>query len=69
MGLSLEQFVKRLEDSVILASETLLEFLPPRQNPKDAEDLARELVRHKKLTQFQVDQLWNGNGKSLVLDN
>ena len=65
----LEQFVKHLEDSGILAGETLKEFLPPKSDPKDAEELARELVRQKKLTKFQAEQVWQGKGGSLVLDN
>ena len=40
MAVSLEQFVKQLEDCGILASETLKEFLPPMSEPKDAEELA-----------------------------
>ena len=69
MTAPLEQFVKQLEDSGILASDTLRDFLPPRSEPKDAEDLARELVRRKKLTKFQAEEVWRGNGKSLTLGN
>ena len=29
----------------------------------------RELVRQKKLTKFQAEQIWQGRGKSLVLGN
>src|SRR5579872_4602975 len=50
MAVPLEQFVKQLEDSGILAAETLMDFIPPRAPPKDAEELAKELVRQKKLT-------------------
>ena len=50
MAVPLEKFVKQLEDSGILAGDTLKDFLPPKSEPKDAEELARELVRHKKLT-------------------
>lgn len=69
MGLPLEQFVRQLEDSGILAAETLQDFIPPRASPKDAEELARELVRHKKLTKFQAEEVYRGKGKSLVLGN
>lgn len=65
----LEQFAKHLEASGILSDDTLKEFLPPRQNPRDAEELVRELLRQKKLTKFQAEELWRGNGKSLVLGN
>ena len=69
MAVALEQFVQQLEDSEILAGDTLREFLPPNAAPKNAEDLARELVRQRKLTKFQATQLWQGKGKSLVLGN
>lgn len=69
MALSLEQFVKDLEQSGVLSSETLADFLPPRASPRDAEALARELVRQKKLTKFQAEMLWQRKGRSLVLGN
>jgi len=69
MPVPLEQFVKHLEDSGILAGDTLQEFIPPKASPKDAEELVRELVRQKKLTKFQAEQVWLGKGKSLVLGN
>jgi serine/threonine protein kinase len=69
MPVPLEQFVKHLEDSGILVGDTLQDFIPPKASPKDAEDLARELVRQKKLTKFQAEQVWHGKGKSLVLGN
>ncbi len=69
MAVPLEQFVKHLEDSGILDSDTLRDFIPPKSTPKNAEDLARELVRQKKLTKFQAEAVINGKGKSLVLDN
>lgn len=69
MAPALEQFIRQLEDSGVLAAETLKDFIPPRASPKDAEDLARELVHQKKLTNFQAGELWRGKGKSLVLGN
>ncbi len=69
MAVLLEQFVKQLEDSGILAGDTLKSFIPPQASPKDAEELARELVKQKKLTKFQVEQLYAGKGKSLTLGN
>jgi len=68
MALPLEQFVKHLEDSGILG-DTLKDFVPPNGSPKDAEDLARELVRKKKLTKFQAEEVYRGKGKSLTLGN
>src|SRR5579872_6752105 len=69
MPLPVEQFVKQLEDSGILAGDTLRDFIPPKSNPKDAEELACALVRQKKLTRFQAHEIYRGQGKSLVLGN
>jgi len=69
MAVPLEQFLKHLEDSGILAGDTIKEFIPPVATPKDAEELARELVRKKKLTKFQAEEVYRGKGKSLVLGN
>ncbi len=69
MAVPVEQFVKQLEDSGILAGDTLQDFIPPKASPKDAEELARELIRKKKLTKFQAEQVYLGQGKSLILDN
>ncbi len=69
MAVPLEKFVKQLEDSGILAGETLRQFIPPSADPKDAEELVRELVRKKKLTKFQAEEAYKGKAKSLVLGN
>jgi formylglycine-generating enzyme required for sulfatase activity len=69
MAVTFEQFVKQLEVSGILAGDTLKDFIPPKASPKDAEELARELVRKKKLTKFQAEEVYRGKGKSLVLGN
>lgn len=67
MGVPLDTFVKQLEDSGIIADETLMEFIPPRNEPKDADDLAAQLIRKQKLTRFQAQEIAKGNGRSLVL--
>src|ERR1700693_4445000 len=69
MPVPLEQFVKQLEDSGILAGDTLKDFIPPKAAPKDAQELARDLVRQKKLTKFQAEEVSKGKGKSLTLGN
>jgi serine/threonine protein kinase len=69
MAVALEKFVKQLEDSGIIAGDTLKDFLPPKNMPKDAQELALELVRQKKLTKFQAEEVSKGRGKSLVLGN
>ncbi|MBS0203197.1 MAG: protein kinase [Planctomycetes bacterium] len=69
MAVPLERFVKQLEDSGIIAGDTLKDFLPPKCEPKTAEELALELVRQKKLTKFQAEEVSKGRGKSLTLGN
>ena len=69
MALPLEKFIQQLEDSGIVSGETLKDFLPPRASPQNAEELALELVRKKKLTRFQAEVVSKGKGKTLVLGN
>jgi serine/threonine protein kinase len=69
MPVPLEKFVQQLEDSGILAGDAIKDFIPPKASPKDATELARELVRQKKLTEFQAEEVSKGKGKSLVLGN
>lgn len=69
MAVPLEKFVQQLEDSGVLAGDTLKDFIPPKASPKTAEELALELVRQKKLTKFQAEEVSKGKGKSLVLGN
>src|SRR4051812_43719136 len=69
MPVALDRFVQQLEDSGILAGDTIKDFIPPKASAKDAEELARELVRKKKLTRFQAEEVSKGKGKSLVLGN
>ena len=69
---SLEQFSKQLTDSGLLSVEDLSSILssfPADKPPQDGEELARELVRQKRLTKFQAEQIYLGKGKSLVLGN
>jgi hypothetical protein len=60
MAVPLDQFIKQLEGSGILAGDTLQNFIPPKSSPKDAEELARELIRQKKLTKFQAEEVSRG---------
>lgn len=69
MPIALEQFVKQLEDSGIVAPAKIREFLPPVSEPKDAAELARALIRSNHLTKYQVEQIVRGKGKSLFLGN
>ncbi len=69
MPVPLEKFIQHLEESGILVGDTIKDFVPPKASPKDAEDLAKELVRKKKLTRFQAEEIYKGKAKSLVLGN
>jgi serine/threonine protein kinase len=69
MTTRLQHFAKQLEESGVLDAETLRDFLPPKAQPKDSHELARELIRHKKLTRFQAEEAYRGKAQSLVLGN
>ncbi len=72
MALSIEQFQNQLTASGLFSAADVSAFLgtfPDGQQLKDGEALARELVRQKKLTKFQAEQLYAGKGNSLTLGN
>ncbi len=72
MALSTDQFRDHLTASGLLTAEdvsALLASLPEDKLPKDGEQLARELVKQKKLTKYQAEQIYAGKGKGLVLGN
>ena len=69
MPLELETFVKQLTDSGILTAGKLEDFVPPKASPKDAEELADELVKAGNLTQFQARRVLAGEVRSLILGN
>ncbi len=69
---TLKQFVQQSIAAGIFASDDLQAFLsglPADRRPQDAEHLARELVRERKLTAFQAQQILLGKAKHLVLGN
>ena len=72
MAVSLQAFIEQLAESQLLAAaevEQLVAALPQEKQPKDGEELARELVRQKKLTAYQAKAIYQGKSKSLVLGN
>src|ERR1700676_2804749 len=69
MVVALEQFVKQLTDSGVIAPGKLENFVPPKAHPKDAQELARQLVQSKQLTKFQAQEIYLGRAKSLILGN
>ncbi len=72
MALSVEQFTANLIESGLLTEEDVQSFVNStlqERPPKDGEQLAKELVRHKKLTKYQAEQTYLGRGKVLILGN
>ncbi|HPM84534.1 MAG TPA: hypothetical protein PLF81_27705, partial [Candidatus Anammoximicrobium sp.] len=72
MAISIDQFVHHLADSSLMSADevaALIDSLSADKKPHDAEQLAKELVRQKKLTAYQAQQVYAGKGKSLVLGN
>lgn len=73
MPLTVEQFTERVTSSGVFSNEQLRELLAglPANAPArmDGEALARELVKQKKLTKYQAEQIYVGKGKSLTLGN
>ncbi len=72
MPLTVEQFTQRLTSSGVMSEDDLRSWIasvPVEQRPKDGELLARELVKQKRLTKFQAEQIYAGKEKSLTLGN
>lgn len=69
MAITLGEFVQRLADSGLMSSEEIQTFhqsLPNAAQMREARELAWELVRAKRLTEFQAKALYNGKLKKLV---
>jgi tRNA A-37 threonylcarbamoyl transferase component Bud32 len=69
MSVPLEEFVKQLEESGVLASDTIHDLVPAKNPPQDADELAATLVAKKKLTKYQAELIIQGKGRALVLGN
>lgn len=69
MPAALDQFTKRLLQSGLLSATEIQAVVDGPAKPADSEQLARELVRLKRLTAYQAQQIYQGKGKSLVLGN
>ncbi len=70
MPQSIDQFRDNLVASGLLTTDdvdALLVSLPDGKQPKDGEQLARELVKQKKLTKYQAEQIYAGKAKALVM--
>src|SRR5580692_1291970 len=67
MAASLENVVKQLADSGIVAPGKLENFIPPKAHPQSVEELVAELVKNNHLTPFQAQQVKVGKAKALIL--
>ena len=70
MAVSLDQFSKQLTDSGVISGEDLNVFigkLPVEARPADGEQLAKRLVREKKISAYQAQVVYSGKGKSLTM--
>ena len=72
MALSSEQFLRQVVASELLTAEeiaAIVAALPEERRASEGEQMARELVRQKKLTRYLAEQIYSGKGKTLVLGN
>ena len=70
MEIILSQFIKSLAESELMSDseiQAFIEGLPSDKQPDDGAALAKELVRHKKLTKFQAQAVYQGKTKALIL--
>ena len=69
MAPTIEQFAANVVASGLMSAEELAKCqapLPPERRPSSAEELAKLLVRQRRLTPFQAKCLWQGDTKGLV---
>ena len=66
--LSIEEFTQAVIDSGLMTSEEI-EAIRQRSESKDTQELARLLLREKKLTTYQAKRICDGNTKGLVFGN
>jgi serine/threonine protein kinase len=72
MPLTVEQFTERLTASGVMSDDELRDWfasIPIEQRAADGESLAKALVKDKRLTKFQAEQIYAGKEKSLTLGN
>jgi serine/threonine protein kinase/formylglycine-generating enzyme required for sulfatase activity len=70
MAVSLEQFSKQLADSGVVSELDLRAFigkLPDAEKPADGEQLAKRLVKEKKISAYQAQVVYSGKGKTLTM--
>jgi serine/threonine protein kinase len=70
MPLAVEEFSRRVTECGLMSAAEMAAFqagLPQDRALKDAQDLARELVRQKRLTEFQAISVYKGQTDMLVI--
>jgi serine/threonine protein kinase len=68
----LDELVRSISDSGLMTEKEVNAFidgLPADRRPGDAQQLVQELVRHKRLTKFQAQAVYQGKARSLVMGN
>lgn len=72
MNHSLNQFISELSALGLTSSEecaTLLQEIPAPEQPQTAEQMAALLIRKNRLTSYQQQRIFSGEGNSLVMGN
>ena len=72
MTVILDQFLLTLRQSGLMSEgeiQAFLDGLSPEQQPENGEDLAKVLVKYRRLTKFQAQAVYQGKTKGLVLGN
>ena len=72
MSMPVDAFVGLVVDSQFLTADELRQFIesvPHDRRPQDGEQLARELVKQKRITAYQAKAIYLGKGNNLVLGN
>jgi eukaryotic-like serine/threonine-protein kinase len=72
MPVVLDRFLESLRQSGLLSEEEIADFLAglgEDERPVTGDDLAQSLHRHRKLTRFQIQSVYQGKTKGLVLGN
>ena len=70
MPVSLKQFTQQLADSGLMSDADVSVFvaaLPADAKPVDGEQLAKRLVRDRKISAYQAQIVYSGKGKSLTI--
>lgn len=68
----MDQFIASLTECGLMTRQELEQFLdslPADQRPRDGKELARVLYAHHQLTRFQVQTVYQGKTRRLVLGN